>query len=81
MSNTAVAVMDVHAHISKTEVIGMLGGEYCSDQGVLDIRMAVPCNSLSTGMQCEMDPGIISNINNLEILSNKCYISLLFLME
>ncbi|XP_046557705.1 LOW QUALITY PROTEIN: deubiquitinase MYSM1-like [Haliotis rubra] len=56
MTNTAVAVMDVHAHISKTEVIGMLGGQYHGDLGVLDIRMAVPCNSLSTGIQCEMDP-------------------------
>ncbi|KAK3577496.1 hypothetical protein CHS0354_026450 [Potamilus streckersoni] len=52
----ALMVMDMHAHISKTEVIGMLGGRYCQEQGTLKITMATPCNSLSTGMQCEMDP-------------------------
>ena len=49
--------MDIHAHISKTEVIGMLGGKYCREQGKLTVTMATPCNSISTGMQCEMDPG------------------------
>ncbi|XP_041358981.1 histone H2A deubiquitinase MYSM1-like [Gigantopelta aegis] len=56
MFNTALAVMDTHAHISKTEVIGLLGGDYHDDTHQLTIAMAVPCNSLSTGMQCEMDP-------------------------
>ncbi|CAG5133772.1 unnamed protein product [Candidula unifasciata] len=54
--NTALATMDIHAHISKTEVIGMLGGQFCAETGQLTISMAVPCKSMSTGMQCEMDP-------------------------
>ncbi|BFY99501.1 hypothetical protein BsWGS_02541 [Bradybaena similaris] len=54
--NTALATMDIHAHISKTEVIGMLGGQFCVETGQLTISMAVPCKSMSTGMQCEMDP-------------------------
>ncbi|XP_033736711.1 histone H2A deubiquitinase MYSM1-like [Pecten maximus] len=54
--NLAMITMDMHAHISKTEVIGMLGGQYLEEQGKLVITMAVPCNSTSTGMQCEMDP-------------------------
>ncbi|XP_055886147.1 histone H2A deubiquitinase MYSM1-like [Biomphalaria glabrata] len=56
MFNTALAIMDIHAHISKTEVIGMLGGSFCSKTGLLTISMAIPCKSMSTGMQCEMDP-------------------------
>ena len=54
---SALIVMDIHSHISKTEVIGMLGGKFCEEQGKLTITMATPCNSISTGMQCEMDPG------------------------
>lgn len=57
--STALAVMDIHAHISRTEVIGMLGGQYCTQSSLLTISMAVPCKSISTGMQCEMDPGKI----------------------
>ena len=47
--------MDVHAHVAKTEVIGMLGGQF--SDGRLCITMSIPCNSTNTGMQCEMDPG------------------------
>ncbi|XP_005100492.1 histone H2A deubiquitinase MYSM1 isoform X2 [Aplysia californica] len=54
--STAVAVMDIHSHISKTEVIGMLGGHFNSHTECLTISIAVPCKSMSTGMQCEMDP-------------------------
>ena len=56
MMNTALAVMDIHSHICKTEVIGLVGGRFDVAQGCLTINMAVPCRSLSTGMQCEMDP-------------------------
>jgi len=55
--SAALVVMDMHSHICKTEVIGMLGGRFCMEQGQLIISMATPCNSISTGMQCEMDPG------------------------
>lgn len=58
---SALIVMDIHSHISKTEVIGMLGGKFCLEQGKLTITMAIPCNSISTGMQCEMDPGKLTS--------------------
>ncbi|KAL5015994.1 hypothetical protein ScPMuIL_005583 [Solemya velum] len=54
--NTVLITIDVHAHISKTEVIGMLGGLYNDEQRQLIINLAVPCESISTGMQCEMEP-------------------------
>lgn len=52
----AVALMDLHAHLSSTEVIGLLGGCYQESLNTLSIHVAKPCKSLSTGMQCEMDP-------------------------
>nr|XP_054764139.1 histone H2A deubiquitinase MYSM1-like [Lytechinus pictus] len=52
----AIVIMDVHSHLSTTEVIGLLGGYFDPEQGVLDIKIARPCRSISTGMQCEMDP-------------------------
>ncbi len=57
----ALAVMDMHAHLSKTEVIGLLGGQYCRERRQLTVWLAEPCDSLSTGMQCEMDPGMYSH--------------------
>ncbi|ESO88281.1 hypothetical protein LOTGIDRAFT_126355 [Lottia gigantea] len=69
VNNSPLIVMDVHAHISKTEVIGMLGGRYDTDCGKLEILVAVPCTSLSTGMQCEMDP--VSQTQASEEISNK----------
>ncbi|XP_056020025.1 deubiquitinase MYSM1-like [Ostrea edulis] len=54
--NTALVIMDIHSHVSKTEVIGMLGGCYHGEDQHLEITMAIPCNSVSTGLQCEMDP-------------------------
>ncbi|KAK3735417.1 hypothetical protein QZH41_016867, partial [Actinostola sp. cb2023] len=52
----ALVVIDVHSHLSTTEVIGLLGGTYSVTERVLKILRAAPCKSLSTGMQCEMDP-------------------------
>ncbi|KAH3695802.1 histone H2A deubiquitinase MYSM1-like [Dreissena polymorpha] len=53
---SSLMVMDIHSHICKTEVIGMLGGQFSPDTGKLTITMATPCHSISTGLQCEMDP-------------------------
>ncbi|WAR24284.1 MYSM1-like protein, partial [Mya arenaria] len=55
---SSLMIMDMHSHISKTEVIGMLGGRYCPGRGKLTVVQAIPCKSVSTGMQCEMDPDI-----------------------
>lgn len=52
----ALLIMDMHAHVSRGEVIGLLGGTFSHEDKVLKISVAEPCNSVSTGMQCEMDP-------------------------
>ncbi|CAN9500639.1 unnamed protein product [Ophioblennius macclurei] len=49
-------IMDMHAHVSQSEVIGLLGGTFSEDENVLKVCAAEPCNSVSTGLQCEMDP-------------------------
>ena len=60
---SAMMVLDTHAHLCKTEVIGLLGGQYDVKRGLLQIQRAEPCDSISTGMQCEMDPGNITTLN------------------
>ncbi|KAK0144827.1 Histone H2A deubiquitinase MYSM1 [Merluccius polli] len=52
----ALLIMDMHAHVSRGEVIGLLGGTFNHEDKLLKISVAEPCNSVSTGMQCEMDP-------------------------
>ena len=60
----ALVVMDVHAHLSHAEVTGLLGGllDHTCDGDKLCVTMAVPCDSLSTSLQCEMDPGVLANV-------------------
>uniref|UniRef100_A0A673N0Y6 Myb-like, SWIRM and MPN domain-containing protein 1 n=1 Tax=Sinocyclocheilus rhinocerous TaxID=307959 RepID=A0A673N0Y6_9TELE len=65
----ALVVMDIHAHVSMGEVIGLLGGTYEDEEKVLKICAAEPCNSLSTGLQCEMDP--VSQTQASELLGVK----------
>ncbi|XP_051868185.1 histone H2A deubiquitinase MYSM1 [Pristis pectinata] len=67
----ALLVMDMHAHVSMAEVIGLLGGRYSSGKRVLEICVAEPCNSLSTGLQCEMDP--VSQTQASEALAGRGY--------
>ncbi|KAJ3174300.1 Myb-like, SWIRM and MPN domains 1 [Geranomyces variabilis] len=54
-SNTLI-VMDVHAHLAHTEIIGLLGGTYDASAATLHVTDVFPCRSQSTGVQCEMDP-------------------------
>lgn len=63
----ALLIMDMHAHVSRCEVIGLLGGAYNEEKKVLRICAAEPCNSVSTGLQCEMDP--LSQTQACETLS------------
>ncbi|KAG5850031.1 hypothetical protein ANANG_G00077950 [Anguilla anguilla] len=67
----ALVVMDMHAHVSMGEVIGLLGGEYSEGEKVLKICAAEPCNSVSTGLQCEMDP--VSQTHASESLAGHGY--------
>ena len=59
IESSALVTMDIHCHLAKTEVIGLLGGQYNREQGTIHIRQAEACDSVSTGLQCEMDPGIL----------------------
>ncbi|KAF9161355.1 hypothetical protein DFQ26_004652 [Actinomortierella ambigua] len=56
VSSDTMVVMDFHAHLAHTEIIGLLGGVY--DEVAMELRIdsVFPCKSLSTGLQCEMDP-------------------------
>ncbi len=42
--------------MAHTEIIGLVGGLYDDVSQVLSIMDVFPCNSISTGVQCEMDP-------------------------
>ncbi|XP_077189667.1 deubiquitinase MYSM1 isoform X2 [Paroedura picta] len=64
-------IMDLHAHVSMAEVIGLLGGRYSEIDGIVEICAAEPCNSLSTGLQCEMDP--VSQTQASETLAARGY--------
>ncbi|XP_061594057.1 histone H2A deubiquitinase MYSM1 [Cololabis saira] len=61
-------VMDMHAHVSRGEVIGLLGGTFDEEAKLLKICAAEPCNSVSTGLQCEMDP--VSQTLACDVLSS-----------
>ncbi|KAJ3334364.1 hypothetical protein HDU76_000057 [Blyttiomyces sp. JEL0837] len=54
-SNVQV-IMDFHSHLAETEIIGLLGGSYDASMGILYVDEVFPCKSVSTGIQCEMDP-------------------------
>ncbi|NXY82083.1 MYSM1 deubiquitinase, partial [Alcedo cyanopectus] len=56
VSSEALLIMDLHSHVSMAEVIGLLGGRYSEADKIVEVCAAEPCNSLSTGLQCEMDP-------------------------
>ncbi|KAM8930122.1 deubiquitinase MYSM1 [Pelodytes ibericus] len=71
VSAEAMLVLDLHAHVSMAEVIGLLGGRYSEAEHVVEIWAAEPCNSLSTGLQCEMDP--VSQTQASEVLSERGY--------
>ncbi|XP_068727042.1 deubiquitinase MYSM1-like [Montipora capricornis] len=69
IQSETLMVMDAHAHMSTTEVIGLLGGNYSHESRLLKVSKAIPCRSLSTGLQCEMDP--VSQTQALEDLAHR----------
>ncbi|XP_015268399.1 PREDICTED: histone H2A deubiquitinase MYSM1 [Gekko japonicus] len=71
IASEALLIMDLHAHVSMAEVIGLLGGRYSETDGIVEICAAEPCNSLSTGLQCEMDP--VSQTQASETLAARGY--------
>ncbi|XP_075037835.1 deubiquitinase MYSM1 [Mixophyes fleayi] len=71
VSAETMLVLDLHAHVSMAEVIGLLGGSYSEAERIVEIWAAEPCNSLSTGLQCEMDP--VSQTQASESLAQRGY--------
>ncbi|XP_068949010.1 deubiquitinase MYSM1-like isoform X2 [Petaurus breviceps papuanus] len=69
VASEALLIMDLHAHVSMAEVIGLLGGRYLESEKVIEVCAAEPCNSLSTGLQCEMDP--VSQTQASEALADR----------
>ncbi|XP_054547721.1 deubiquitinase MYSM1 isoform X2 [Talpa occidentalis] len=71
VASEALLIMDLHAHVSMAEVIGLLGGRYSEVDKIVEVFAAEPCNSLSTGLQCEMDP--VSQTQASETLAIRGY--------
>ncbi|EGG17309.1 myb domain-containing protein [Cavenderia fasciculata] len=55
-STNSLVTMDIHSHMASTEVIGMLCGKYDDTIKHISISLAIPCNSISSDIQCDMDP-------------------------
>ncbi|CAO3623634.1 unnamed protein product [Mucor hiemalis] len=73
ITSESLLVMDFHAHLAYTEIIGLLGGRIVDDaeNGVQELKVeyVFPCRSTSTGIQCEMDP--VSEMTARELFEKK----------
>ncbi|KAH6563159.1 hypothetical protein BASA62_008719 [Batrachochytrium salamandrivorans] len=67
--SNALIIMDFHSHLAHTEIIGLIGGTFDPIKRELCMLQIFPCNSLSTGIQCEMDP--VSEMNAREHFSHQ----------
>ena len=55
----ATVLMDLHAHLSSTEVIGLLGGVWKADRRHIEVVRAFPCRRAvgsQSGTSVELDP-------------------------
>ncbi|KAG1152930.1 hypothetical protein G6F38_000098 [Rhizopus arrhizus] len=72
IGSDVLLVMEFHAHLAYTEIIGLLGGRFYKDeegQNKLKVEYVFPCRSTSTGIQCEMDP--VSEMAARELFEQK----------
>ncbi|CAG8452517.1 7398_t:CDS:2 [Diversispora eburnea] len=69
VSANVMLVMDFHAHLAHTEIIGLLGGHFYPEQESMEVTFVYPCKSASTGFQCEMDPA--SEVAAREVFAEK----------
>ncbi|KAJ2785562.1 hypothetical protein GGI15_001871 [Coemansia interrupta] len=53
VSSAALALMDLHAHLTHAEVIGLLGGRVSS--GAVHVDVAFACGGAGSATECEMD--------------------------
>ncbi|XP_045611603.1 histone H2A deubiquitinase MYSM1 isoform X2 [Procambarus clarkii] len=52
----ALITLDLHAHTSHAEVMGLLGGYYDPAAQTLYVTVAVPTQAVSSGVECDMCP-------------------------
>ncbi|XP_037792060.1 histone H2A deubiquitinase MYSM1-like [Penaeus monodon] len=52
----ALITLDIHAHTSLAEVMGLLGGYYDPAAHMLHVTVAVPTKAVSSGVECDMCP-------------------------
>ncbi|XP_027207557.2 histone H2A deubiquitinase MYSM1 [Penaeus vannamei] len=52
----ALITLDIHAHTSLAEVMGLLGGYYDPAAHTLHVTVAVPTKAVSSGVECDMCP-------------------------
>ncbi|KAG0723589.1 Histone H2A deubiquitinase MYSM1 [Chionoecetes opilio] len=52
----ALITIDLHAHTSLAEVMGLLGGYYDPTSHTLHVTVAVPTEAVSSGVECDMCP-------------------------
>ena len=55
----ATVLMDLHAHLSSAEVIGLLGGVWCAGARRVEVVRAFPCRRApgsQSGTSVELDP-------------------------
>ncbi|KAK3858040.1 hypothetical protein Pcinc_035738 [Petrolisthes cinctipes] len=52
----ALITLDLHAHTSLAEVMGLLGGYYDPVAKMLHVTVAVPTKAASSGVECDMCP-------------------------
>ncbi|KAI8888216.1 hypothetical protein K501DRAFT_291776 [Backusella circina FSU 941] len=74
INSDCLLIMDFHSHLAHTEIIGLLGGSFIDNQQgskVLQVKTVFPCQSTSTGIQCEMDP--VSEMKAREVFQEKGY--------
>ncbi|KAI8646016.1 hypothetical protein BD408DRAFT_410986 [Parasitella parasitica] len=71
ISSDCLLVMDFHSHLAHTEIIGLLGGNFTrrGESKILQVTVVFPCQSTSTGIQCEMDPA--SEMQARELFAEK----------
>ncbi|KAL7335487.1 hypothetical protein PS15p_200952 [Mucor circinelloides] len=71
ISSDCLLVMDFHSHLAHTEIIGLLGGNFITrgESKILQVTVVFPCQSTSTGIQCEMDPA--SEMQARELFAEK----------
>ncbi|CAL4177707.1 unnamed protein product, partial [Meganyctiphanes norvegica] len=52
----AIITMDLHAHTSVAEVMGLLGGYYDPAMDTIHVTVAVPTKATTSGVECDMCP-------------------------